>query len=83
MPGTFDPQHYAMLGKIGGHTRAATGDMAAMGRGGQAGLVRKFFNETDPTLPEDERWRRAEHLRKAHMHRISFLGAQARRKGAQ
>jgi hypothetical protein len=45
----------------------------------QAGLLRKFYNQTDPSLIESERWRRAERLRKAHMIELSRKAARARR----
>lgn len=67
----FDPGHMALIAKIGGHMKAATHDMSEFARSGQQGLMQKFFDQTDPSLPEDERWRRAEQLRRAHMSRIT------------
>lgn len=45
----------------------------------QAGLLRKFYNQTDSSLTEPERWKRAERLRKAHMIELSRKAARARR----
>lgn len=78
----FDPRHYALMGKIGGHIKAATTDMTEFARSGQKGLLQKFFDQTDSSLPEDERWKRAEHLRKAHMARISVMSRGKRGKAA-
>jgi hypothetical protein len=44
----------------------------------QAGLLRKFYEQTDPALTESERWKRAERLRRAHMIRLSRKAARAR-----
>jgi len=43
-------------------------------------FMRKFEKEVDPdgTLPPDERRKRAEHARRAHMARLALKSAQAR-----
>lgn len=38
-----------------------------------------FYDRTDPNLSHEERLRRADHLYRAHMARLSLLAAQARR----
>jgi len=85
MPGKVDPKHVpqSLGGQIGGNRRAGTSDMAEFARSGQAGLRAKFFNETDATLPQEERERRAEHLYRAHLAHIRSLAHAARRKGAK
>jgi hypothetical protein len=75
----FDPQHMALLAKIGGHAKAGTHDMTEFARSGQKGLLQKFFDQTDSGLPEDERWRRAEQLRQAHMGKIALKSRAARK----
>jgi hypothetical protein len=50
--------------------RWANEDPTANAVRGQAGLKRKFFDATDPTLPEPERQRRADCAYRAHMVRI-------------
>jgi hypothetical protein len=76
----FDAGHMALIAKIGGHMKAATHDMTEFARSGQQGLMQKFYGETDASLPEDERWRRAEQLRRAHMSRITAKSRGARKK---
>jgi hypothetical protein len=46
----------------------------------RAGLEQKFLDEVDPdrTLPEDERYRRAEHARKAFYTDLAYRSARAR-----
>jgi hypothetical protein len=45
---------------------------AASAARGQAGLQAKFYNQTDPTLPEAERQRRAYAAFRAHMAGLAF-----------
>lgn len=60
------PNLKAMAGRIGGLRSAAKGDMADLGRRGQQGLRQRFHDQTDPSLPDEERWRRGDLLLKAH-----------------
>jgi hypothetical protein len=53
-------------------TRWSQEDPAANAARGQAGLQRKFYNQTDPTLPEAERQRRAYAAFRAHMAGLAF-----------
>jgi hypothetical protein len=81
------PEQRSQRARIAAHARwAKECDRVQHGRRAQAGLMRKFLLEVDPKLelPEDERWRRAESLRKSHMARLSFMASKARaaRKGA-
>ena len=48
---------------------------------GRRAMLRKFEQQVDPdgVLPPDERAKRAENLRRAHMARLSFRSAKARR----
>jgi hypothetical protein len=56
--------------RIAALTRWANEDPKANAERGQAGLRRKFYDATDPTLPEAERQRRAVAGYRAHMARI-------------
>ena len=73
------------IGRIGGHILHATHDSSDIGRHAQAGLSNKFLREADPEgiLPEDERERRAYHLRQAHFARLAAASAEARRQRAK
>src|SRR5437764_9747956 len=51
-------------------------DLTARAR---AALDQKFLDQVDPSLPMEERLRRAEHLKSAHFARLAFLRAKQRR----
>jgi hypothetical protein len=72
----------AVAGQIGGLTTAGRHDMHEQAKVGQQGLRTKFYRETDPSLPEEERWKRADRLLRAHLARLRAQAAAARRKGA-
>jgi hypothetical protein len=59
-----------------------TADRAAATEPARAGLRARFEREADPdgTLSPDERARRADHLMRAHMLRMSLKAKNARRK---
>lgn len=65
-----DSTHYARIGQIGGLVTSSRIDTSERGRKGQQGLFAKFYRETAPELPEDERHRRAEAALKAHFARM-------------
>jgi hypothetical protein len=58
-----------------------TADRSARTQPARDALFAKFCDQVDPdgVLPKDERIRRAEYLRKAHMQRMSLAAAKARR----
>jgi hypothetical protein len=58
--------------RIAALTRWANEDPKANAERGQAGLQRRFYDQTDPTLPEAERQRRADCAYRAHMARIRY-----------
>jgi hypothetical protein len=58
--------------RIAALTRWANEDPAVNAARGQEGLRRKFYNETDPTLPEAERQRRAGVLYRLHFQRMAY-----------
>jgi hypothetical protein len=80
---TLTPQQRALRAKLAANTRwSEDGDRKGNAKRAQAGLLAKFVDQVDPdrVLPEDERLRRAEAARKAHMQRLAFLSSKARRK---
>ena len=60
---------------------ANTSDRAARTAPGRAAMLRKFEQQVDPdgVLTPAERTKRAENARKAHMQRLAFQAAKARR----
>lgn len=74
-----DPGERHMIAQRAAYIRWAHEDNpTASGVRGQSGLLRKFYNETDPSLPDSERWKRAERLRRAHMIELSRKAARSR-----
>ena len=76
------PSERHLRAKIAAHISwATTTDRIARTEPGRQGMLRKFANQVDPEqrLPEPERMKRAENLRKAHMQRLAFQSAKARR----
>ena len=84
MPSSMTPAEVSLRAKLAAHSRWAKEDPnhpdAAPARA-RAGFWQKFLDEVDPdrVLPEDERIRRAESARKAHMYRLSLMAARAKR----
>ena len=78
----FDPEEMAQRGRIGAHVTHSRHDPRELTAPAREAFLTKFEQEVDPdgVLAPDERRRRAEHARKAHMARISRLSAIARRK---
>jgi hypothetical protein len=77
---TLTPEQRSLRARIAANTRWSREDPAATAARGQAGLLAKFVDQVDPdrVLPEDERLRRAENLRRAHMQRLAFKSSKAR-----
>jgi hypothetical protein len=82
---TLTPEQRSLRARIAANTRWSREDPAATAARGQAGLLAKFVDQVDPdrVLPEDERLRRAEAARRAHMQRLAFLSSKARRQDAE
>lgn len=72
------PEQRTQRARLAALTRWSRESGKAQGDLVQAGLRRKFYNATDPSLPEAERQRRADCAYKAHMARLSFLASKAR-----
>jgi hypothetical protein len=60
----------------------ATHDSRVITQSARDAFLRRFLEQVDATLPEPERLRRAEHLRRAHMAELALRSAQARRRRA-
>src|SRR5215207_10068344 len=78
----IDPEEMSRRGRIGAHVTHSRHDARELTAPAREAFLSKFEQEVDPDgeLPIEERRRRAEHARKAHMARISHLSAIARRK---
>jgi hypothetical protein len=72
----------ARRGRIGAHVTHSRHDARELTAPARAAFLSKFEHDVDPdgVLSPEERRRRAEHARRAHMARISRLSALARRK---
>lgn len=78
---TFDPAEMALRGKIGAFVTHSRHDPKLTTAKARAAFLARFETEVDPdrVLPEEERQRRAESARKAHMARMALASARARR----
>lgn len=79
---TFDPEEMSRRGRIGAHRLHATHDPRETTAKARETFLSRFEREVDPEgkLPPEERYRRAEHAKKAHFARLARLSAKARRK---
>lgn len=75
---TIDPEEMSRRGRIGAHVLHSRYDGRELTKNAREAFRKQFLDQVDPNLPEDERQRRAEHLRKAHYARLSRLSQQAR-----
>jgi hypothetical protein len=75
------PEQRSQRARLAALTRWSKEDGQAQAEKANAGLRRKFYNETDRSLPEAERQRRADCAFRAHMARLSFLASKARSLG--
>lgn len=76
----LNPAQRKLRAQIAANTRWSREDPAPTGARGQAGLLARFEKQVDPdgTLSPEERARRAEAARKAHMQRLALASAKAR-----
>ncbi len=72
---------HVAAGRIGGLTRVANEGGAKVSAPARAGFMAKFEREVDPdgVLAPEERARRADAARRAHMARLALKSAKARR----
>jgi hypothetical protein len=75
-----NPAQRRLAAQLAAFTRWAHEDPAATAERGQAGLLGRFEREVDPdnVLSPEERSRRAEAARKAHMIKLALASAKAR-----
>jgi len=79
------PAERVLRARLAAHTRWSQEDPRPNAARATAGLLARFAREVDPlgVLPPDERARRAQHARTAHMLTLSLKSSQARRKAAK
>ena len=77
----LSPSEASIRGKIGAHALHARHDSRRLTENARSAFLQSFEKEVDPEgiLPLEERQRRAEHARKAHMARLALKSARARR----
>ncbi len=78
---SLSPAERALRGRLGAFVLHSKYDPKETTSKARATFLAKFEAEVDPTgvLPEDERLRRAESARRAHMTRLALASAKARR----
>lgn len=81
MPSALTPRERSLRARIGAHALHSTHDPTDTTANARAAFLARFEHEVDPErlLPEEERKRRAEHARKAHMARLALASIRARR----
>lgn len=80
---SLSPEQRRLRASMAAHAMHAQNDSRGIAVKGQAGLLAKFLKQVDertPGLPDNERLRRAEHLRQAHMKRFALASSRARKK---
>jgi hypothetical protein len=79
------PEQRIQRARLAAHTRWSQHDSVEHAHKMRAAFEQRFLDEVDPDreLPEDERYRRAEHARKAFYTDLAYRSARARRLGAE
>ena len=82
MPG-LTPTERSLRGRLAAFTMHSRHDPRETTKPARDKFFERFIDEVDPdrTLPVDERLRRANSARRAHMTRLALASARARRKG--
>jgi hypothetical protein len=87
MPTSLSPSERTLRAKLAAHTMHAHHNghaVTAAARAAGPGNIEYWVAKVDVDLPEEERLRRAEHLKAAHYTRMAFVSAKARReRGAE
>lgn len=80
----LSPTERSLRARLGAHALHAKHDSRELTAPARAAFLARFEDEVDPerVLSEPERKRRAEHARRAHMTRLSFASARARKRKA-
>ncbi len=81
MGGKFDTEHAALIGRIGGLVTQSRHDAREFTAPARRAFLRRFEEAVDPSgvLPAEERERRAQLARRAHMSRLALASAEARK----
>ena len=81
---SHDRARLSAIGRIGAHVAHSRNDPKAMTAAARSRFLARFLEEADPSgvLPEEERFRRAEHLRKVHFLRLALRSAETRARRA-
>lgn len=74
------PAELSLRGKIGAAMLHATHDPRETTAKARATFLAKFLDQVDPELPDAERVRRAEFLRRAYFARLALASARSRSK---
>jgi len=76
----FDPAEMALRGKIGAHVAHSRHDSRDLTANARRAFLDQFEQAVDPdgVLPPEERQRRAQLARSAHMSRLALLSAKSR-----
>jgi hypothetical protein len=74
-----DQNVHRLAGRIGGLRTHATHDPKVTTQAGRERFLGRFLEEVDPTLPYEERQRRASYALRAHMATLALASARARR----
>lgn len=80
---SLSPEQRSLRASLAAHAMHAKNDSREITANARAAFLKRFLDEVDtatPGLPEVERLRRAEHLFRAHMKRLSLASSRARTK---
>lgn len=78
----LSPEERTLRARLAAHTMHARNDggaVTAKARAAGPGHIKYWVAKVDADLPEEERLRRAQHLKAAHYTRLAYLSARARR----
>lgn len=80
----LSPTERTLRARLAAHTLHSQVDPTEHTAPARAAFLERFIDEVDPdrALSESERFRRAEHAKKAYFTRLALKSAQARRKAA-
>lgn len=78
---SLTPEERTLRARLGAYAMLANNDVMVTSAPGRAAADARFEDQVDPQrlLPEEERRRRAEMARKAHMSKMGLASARARR----
>jgi hypothetical protein len=84
VPLSLSPEERRMRARVAALTMHSRNDVMVVSAPGRETVWKKFLDQVDPLrqLPEEERNRRAKIARRAHMTRLAYKSARARRAGA-